>query len=308
MPPIRLMKPVSIACDDATLSKLRYPLLASPKLDGIRAATPNGLPQSNSGKPFPNRALMDLLSQPAFANLDGELIVGDPCAHGVLHRTQSVVMSEDAPLDNLCFYAFDSLQDGGPFALRTPRYRHNMPHELEFLPQSELDSPQAVIQYVEQTLGLGYEGVILRDPAGRYKNGRSTLREGGMLRIKPREDTEATIVGYDFLEINDNAPEVSELGFTKRSSAKSGKIQTNLVGSVRMRDPRWPKEFGATVADHAMRAYLAELGDGMLGKIGKFSYMPYGSMEAPRQTSFIGLRSPIDLDSPAPNLTLNFED
>ena len=301
MPPIRLMKPATVECTEAALSKLRYPLLASPKLDGIRAATPNGVPQSNSGKPFPNRALMELLSKPVFANLDGELILGDPCAHGVLHRTQSVVMSEDAPIDGLNFFVFDQIGNSNPYHMRYP-YVNCLHPQLFALEQTKLDSPLAVIGYTEIQLAVGYEGVILRDPAGRYKNGRSTLREGGMLRIKPREDTEAVIVGWDWLEINDNAPELSELGFTRRSSAKSGKIQTNLVGSVRMRDPRWPKEFGATVADHDMRGYLAELGDEMIGKLGKFSYMPYGSMEAPRQTSFIGLRDPIDLDRPRPSL------
>lgn len=308
--PIRLMKPTSL---ERLLGKtweesipawgLRYPLLASTKLDGIRAATPNGAPQSNSGKPFPNRKLMALLSRPEYANFDGELVAGDPYDHsggGVCHRTQSIVMSQDGDISSLRWYVFDSfLHPGVPFGNRYPTLG-SVPlndYFMKALPQKEIVSPAVLAAYLESELARGAEGIILRDPDGPYKNGRSTLREGWMLRIKPREDTEAVIVDYEWMHINDNAAERSELGYTKRSSAQAGKIKTDVIGSVICQDPRWSKRFGVTVADHTLRAVLAKLArEGkLIGSIAKFSYMPYGSIDAPRQPSFKNLRDPRDI-------------
>lgn len=304
--PIRLMKPVSLARlphhtweESIPRWNLRYPLLASPKYDGIRGATPDGVPQSNSGKPFPNWRLMELLSTPVFRNLDFEMVAGNPCDHsggGVCHRSLSVVMSEDRSLAELKFYVFDRFAKSS-FDTRISTLVSHHP-QIEIVPQTYIPNAERLSQYVTDTLAEGYEGVILRDPSAPYKHGRSTLREGGMLRIKPREDTEARIIGFKWLEINENTGYASELGYTKRSSAKSGKVPTNLIGSVMCRDPRWPEDFGVTIADHEQRRVLAALAGGgtLIGKIAKFSYMPYGSIRAPRQPSFLSLRSPIDLD------------
>lgn len=310
--PIRLMKPTSLERlpgktweESIPAWGLRYPLLASTKLDGIRAATPNGAPQSNSGKPFPNRKLMQLLSRPEYANFDGELVAGDPYDHsggGVCHRTQSVVMSQYGDISTLRFYTFDTFKTGLNFENRcTATYLHRNPPEYGTfaipLKQILITDAQHLATYLESELARGAEGIILRDPAGPYKHGRATLREGWMLRIKPREDTEAVIIDYEWMHINDNAAERSELGYTKRSSAQAGKIKTDVIGSVICQDPRWPKPFGCTVADHAQRAVLAKLAreNQLIGKIAKFSYMPYGTVDRPRQPSFINLRDPRDI-------------
>lgn len=56
---------------------IRFPVFASPKLDGVRAWWPEGALLSRKMKPFPNKGLESLASDPAFSGLDGEFIVGE---------------------------------------------------------------------------------------------------------------------------------------------------------------------------------------------------------------------------------------
>ena len=66
---------------EADFNKLRYPVCAQPKLDGIRVIIKNGVVYSRSLKPIPNKHIQAL-----FGNLhgvDGELIVGDVTAQDV---------------------------------------------------------------------------------------------------------------------------------------------------------------------------------------------------------------------------------
>jgi hypothetical protein len=58
---------------DAELDKLRFPILCSPKLDGIRAVVRGGVVYSRSNKPIPNKWVQSKLSH--LEHYDGELIV-----------------------------------------------------------------------------------------------------------------------------------------------------------------------------------------------------------------------------------------
>ena len=70
------MKPMLAAKTDG--KGLSYPLLASPKLDEVRALIINGVVMSRSFKPIPNAHVQELFGRPEYNGLDGELIVGSP--------------------------------------------------------------------------------------------------------------------------------------------------------------------------------------------------------------------------------------
>lgn len=56
-----MFKPL-LACN-ADLSKVRYPVYVSPKLDGIRCIVINGIAMSRSMKPIPNRYIQSQISE-----------------------------------------------------------------------------------------------------------------------------------------------------------------------------------------------------------------------------------------------------
>ena len=89
---------------DADLGKLRFPLLASAKLDGVRAVVRDGVVFSRSNKPIPNAYVQSLFSK--YTHFDGELIVGDPTSKACYRDTVSGVMSVDGEPD-VKLYVFD---------------------------------------------------------------------------------------------------------------------------------------------------------------------------------------------------------
>jgi len=72
-----------LAATVKSVGDLRFPLLASPKLDGIRAIVRNGQVLGRSLKPLPNKLIQRMLGREDLEGLDGELIVGNPQDSGV---------------------------------------------------------------------------------------------------------------------------------------------------------------------------------------------------------------------------------
>src|SRR5690606_5448014 len=68
-------------------------------------------------------------------------------------------------------------------------------------------TPQEVLEYETHCLKMGYEGLILRNPDAPYKFGRSTLKEGSLLKLKRYEDAEAIVVSLEEAMHNDNEAE-----------------------------------------------------------------------------------------------------
>src|SRR6478752_1568427 len=97
-------------------TRLRFPLLASPKMDGIRALCYNYKVYSRTGLEIPSLQAQSMFSM--FDGIDGELIVGKPTDMNVYNLTQSHVMSRRKPHSELSLYIIDKIGDANTFAER----------------------------------------------------------------------------------------------------------------------------------------------------------------------------------------------
>ena len=96
---IERLRPMLACKTPADLSVLHFPLLASPKLDGIRCLITEQGPMSRSMKPIRNRYVQEVLSHPHLLGADGELIVGNATDPDVYRTSNSGVMSENGEPD-----------------------------------------------------------------------------------------------------------------------------------------------------------------------------------------------------------------
>lgn len=281
-------------------SKLKYPMLASYKLDGIRATVQNGVLLSRNMKPIANKNV-----QERFKNLpnglDGELIVGDPFGEGVFQRTSSVVMSHDKPADDVTFHVFDRYFEAANvgFAARLGSVHGqgnlNSKHAISVEHWEVLDEDE--LKIVENNaLEAGYEGLMLRSPDGPYREGRSTAREGYLFKIKRFKDSEAEILDtFEEME-NTNEAGVDELGHTERSSSKSGMVGKGTLGGFQVRDLKTRVAFrigGGLTAEQ--RADLWAIRAELPGQIVKYKYFPVGVKDKPRFPVFLGFRDKADM-------------
>jgi DNA ligase-1 len=285
---------------------LGFPKLGSAKLDGIRCLAMGGRGMSRSMKLIPNRFVQAWFATHAaiLDGMDGELIVGSPTALDVMRVTSSAVMSEDGEPD-FTYYVFDRHDVALPYLQRVASLealsnRGLLPQRVRLLEQEMLDSLDQLTAFEQRMVDIGYEGAILRDPMSPYKQGRSTAREGYLLKLKRWEDAEAIILGFEEEMHNGNEAMVSEIGRTKRSSHQANKTGKGRVGAYIVQGlTAFPdKVFNVGGSDAKTKADDWTNRDALLGKVLKYKYFVVGIKDLPRHPIYLGLRDEIDLDHP----------
>jgi len=278
------------------LDKITYPVYASPKLDGIRSTIFNGVAYSRSLKLIPNLSIQKWAKENAqnLEGLDGEFIVGNPTSETVFRDTTSFVMSIDKTGD-FQFFAFDKVQEG------TAEQRQN---DLEQLPvisrvtvlkQSLVSSKEELEAYRTIAVGEGYEGAMVKKVQGKYKFGRSSVKEGLLLKMKLFSDAEYLIVGYDCKYHNSNEAKVNEIGRTARSTQKDGMIPMDTLGVLYLQTPSGEKFGCGSGFDDKTRNELWKIKDELIGQYATVKFFDVGGYSVPRFPVFKSIRSSIDM-------------
>lgn len=275
--------------------------LASAKLDGIRALIINGTVVSRTLKPIRNKHVQKLFgNRPELEGLDGELIVGSPTDPNCFRTTTSGVMSEHGEPD-VTFYVFDYINRALGFEWRYHFYSHHLEDEvrdprIRSVRQIPIGHIERAQEQAVEAVKAGYEGLILRSPDRPYKFGRSTIKEGGMLKIKEFQDGEAKIIDCQELLHNLNEAKKDALGYTERSSHKDNKAKGEILGSLVVRDLQTGVEFKiGTGFDFQQRVELWEASADIIGKIVTYTSFGYGAYDKPRFPVFKGFRDKEDL-------------
>lgn len=280
-------------CHD--ISKLKFPVLATPKLDGIRCLIINGKAVSRTFKPIPNNYIRQTIEMTCNSmQLDGEIMVKGRNFNDL----SGDVRREDGRPD--FYYAvFDYVKND----LRE-EYGQRMrnlgslllPACCKKILPVNIGTLGCLETYEQSMLEAGYEGVMVRDQRSPYKCGRSTEKEGYLLKIKRFEDDEACIIGYEEQMHNDNVATKDAFGRTERSSHQENLRPAGVLGKLICRNPKWPKEFGiGTGFDAKTRAELWVKRDKLKNKIVKFKYQPAVDVERPRLPVFLGFRDEWDV-------------
>lgn len=275
------------------LEQLRFPLLASPKLDGIRATVLNEDVISRNNKLIRNRFVQQTFGLNIFDGLDGELIVGNPTSPSCFRDTSSGVMSEDGQPD-VTLYLFDrwgDSRDAQSFKKRLNDVKSlitDCKHpRVKVVPHVTIKTLDELLRYEEVCLTKGYEGVMLRDPNGPYKHGRSTEKEGWLLKLKRFEDSEAIIL--DSIELRHNLNEKGADG--KRTTHAAGKVAGGVLGAWLVRDLKTKAEFEVgTGFTREQRVEFWQLRNCLKGRMITYRFFPTGSKDKPRFPVFKGFR------------------
>lgn len=277
--------------------KLRYPLLASPKFDGIRSTIKGRNAMSRTFKLLPSAQVQtEFVLQ---EHLDGEIIEGNPTDFGVYNRTQSHVMSYDRP-GNLAFYVFDYCHPDWldrPFYERLSQAKGLLPRVPGFymIEHVDIENYDALIAYEEEQLALGFEGIMMRDPVGRYKCGRGTFNEGLIYKLKRFHDGEGQII--DILEgfTNENEKTKDALGYATRSERAEGLVPSGMLGKIVIDFDGQIIEVAPGAFTHPERKTMLEHKEDHIGSFLKFRYFKHGVKDKPRFPRALGLRGKMDI-------------
>ena len=290
---IKITKPM-LACTVESMEDIKFPVLATPKLDGIRCLIFNGQAVSRNFKPIQNTFIREKLSNDLPDGLDGELILEGK----EFNEVSSAVMREDGEPD-FRYYVFDyapgdlmQTYNSRMNALRVLR----LPSFCVKLLPVEIKNLKDLMAYENKCVKEGYEGVMIRTPDGPYKCGRSTSREGFLQKIKRFTDSEAEIVDFNEREHNANEATKDELGRTKRSSHQENMVKMGTLGAFFVRDVTTGIEFKiGTGMDDILRQEVWDNREKYSKMLVKYKYQASGAKDLPRFPVFIGFRSENDL-------------
>ena len=300
------LKPMK-ASDVKDVDALAYPLEVLTKYDGVYALVHEGKLLGRSLKPFKNAYITELLSDSKFDGFVGELCETQESKslerEDLCRKTTSCVNTINKEWE-FTWKLFDYIHADVIHLSYTERiealYKRigyiTSPLEISVVESTTATCGADVVDMYEESLKLGYEGIILRKPNGKWKNGRSTLKEQLLLRMKPQSDAEAVVVGVVEAMENNNVAKVNELGYTERSSHQENKVGKGMLGSVLCIDLVSGKDITVSAGKLTHDERVEYFNNPPLHKVVKYRSMTYGVKAAPRFARFYSFRAVEDLD------------
>ena len=298
---LRLFKPQLCPNEQPDISKLRFPLLASFKYDGIRAIFINGKLLSRSLKPLENKSLNDRFHAIKQYSKDNNVILdGEFYTDSVpFNDLSGIIRSDDKELpEDLCFYCFDYLtEENKTFMARVKDYNHARDLEKEckgyFHPVTQkvigdIETLEASFQFA---LEHGFEGLILRNPTSHYKFGRASLKQDIAYKMKPYVTFDAKIINVvQATEAREGSEKtINELGRSVTSQKKADRVLINKAAVFTVLYEG--KELGVTIAlTDIEKEEIWVNKDKYLGRWIEYKGMLVGSKDLPRHPVFLRYR------------------
>lgn len=291
-------------CETAEeLDKLKWPALCSRKLDGIRCLIhPTLGPVTRSFKSIPNEWLRKALWDEDLKYLDGEIITYKDvdCTEAEDFNTiQSRVMSGGGANFHFVFHAFDCFRCPEHF-FRTrledvhkqlKNYWDRFPDTVcaDIVWHADVTSLDEFVSLAACFCEEGYEGIMYRQPEGPYKSGRSTLKQGWLVKYKQFADAEGFVVDFEEMQRNINTLEADAFGLAKRAQKKEGLVSVGTLGALVLRTQWGELRIGSGFSLAQRDDIWARRGE-LLGKVCTFKYQTHGMKEVPRFPIFKGWR------------------
>ena len=293
------IKPL-LSCE-VSVDNINFPIYISTKFDGIRAMVIDGVVYSRSMKPIRNEYIQKLFGKEEYQGFDGELIVGDIYAKDVFQKTTSGVMSKDGEPD-VTFHVFDlwNLPDedyeSRQRTLQDLLLQDSTMSSVVYTMIRKCYTVEDLEFFLKREEKVGGEGLIGRNPKGRYKYGRSTPKEQFSMKFKFFVQEEFEVVGFTERMHNSNEQKRDELGYAERSSSREGMIPMNTLGSLVLKygDDTFNCGVGVGLTEE-LRKFIWENKEKYLGSLASIRFMSVGMDKLPRIPTLLGFRDIDDM-------------
>ena len=289
---MKIQKPLLAGKFDS--EKAKFPYAATPKIDGIRFLMVGGAALTRSFKPIRNEYLQKILSSNLPEGIDGELTSGS-----TFQECSSIMRIKGEPDFKVWIFDFVNPNDEvKPYKERMNELRKfesfNIP-SYEILFPTIVSNQEQIDQLMIKNLNAGYEGLMLRDPNGIYKFGRSSVKENILLKVKEFMDDEAEIIAFREKMVNTNEGLKDNFGRTKRSSCQDGLKPSGTLGGLILRNSEGLEFSCGSGLNDALRDEIWKNKSKYLGKLVKYKFMSKGIKDLPRHPVFMGFRDETDL-------------
>jgi DNA ligase-1 len=295
---MKTFKPMLAPNEKIDLKDLKFPLLVSYKLDGIRCIFKDGQMYSRALKDFPNIKLRERFAHIAKCTLETGLVFdGELLAKSITFNELSGItrqLDKELP-DDLFFYCFDCVIDNNfdaPFKHRIGWIKRlDMTNYVEIVNQHAVSTQEEISIIYDSAIGWGCDGLILRSPEGRYKFGRGTIKEGLIYKMKPFMTFDAKIIGIiQATEVREGAEKkINMLGYSVTSKKNDDRILIEKAAAfVVMYEGKELKVTIAMTDEEKMDVWKNQ--KKYLGRMIEYKGMLVGAKDLPRHPVYIRMR------------------
>jgi len=300
---MKKFKPILAPNEQPDLDNIKYPMMASYKLDGIRCIFYKGQMLSRSLKPIVNKQLREKFenvrawSEKTGNILDGEIYSPDLTFQEITRYVMTKDFEDVKSIkkhgkvltipDSLRFYCFDALFNSFEESLFKNRYDMVLVASglIDIMPviHDLVYSKEDVEEKFERALSEDYEGLILRDMKGRYKFGRGTLKEGIIYKVKPYRTFDAVVLDViQSTEVDPNAEKkTNELGRSVTSKKKEDRILIEKASAFLVRYEEHQLKVVLAMTDEEKKNVWKNK-EYYIGKMIEYKGMLIGSKDVPR--------------------------
>jgi DNA ligase 1 len=282
--------------DDNILSamlSLRYPVMATLKLDGVRALRLSGSLLSRKLKKIPNRKIRDR-AIPIPGGFDMELY-SDILTY---NQIQSIVMSQEHDdSDMIQFHVLDWYISDTMYGLRIRRAyeeSHKLTGVICEYPSLCNNADELMEHFLRFESEKG-EGICFRLVNSPYKFGRSTLSQQWLVKLCRYHTDEATVLDFVEQQENCNKAKWGKTGKMDRSSHASLMVGKGVLGALLVRNTKDQVFTIGTGFTNKQRRMIWDSRASFVGKTITYSYKLHGVKTLPRCPAFKGFRN-INID------------
>ena len=274
-----------------------FPKYRSMKYDGLRAIFIKGKLLARSLKPIGNIQLRKKYKELLDYSKENDMLFdGEFYSHDLtFQEITSIVNSDDKEVpESLKFHCFDIVvkeEYEKGFDVRFSTMEIILPQfeNVIMVEQTIVNNVKEVEEYFETALKEGFEGLILRNPQGKYKLGRSTINEGLLLKVKPFETFDSKVI--EIIERNENLNEsqTNELGRSFKRNTKDDKKGTGIASALVTEYNGF--QFRVTLTgNEEFRKEIWDNKEKYIGKMFEYKAMLVGMKDVPRHPNFIRWR------------------
>jgi DNA ligase-1 len=282
------------------MKKLKYPVAATTKLDGIRALRLNNFLLSRTLKQIPNIMLGNVAFYALPQGMDMELYSSEY----QFNEIDSIVMSSFHVNEyKINFHLLDNFLAVGGYIDRMDQIKKWLAESKSFIPNKVnfeyptiCNDANDLFAFEKTILEKKGEGICFRLLDSPYKQGRSTLKEQYLIKLARYVTAEAEIIDLIEQQTNLNKATLNNLHHTKRSSMSCNKFSNGILGAFVCRIPETGVIFKigtGTGLTQSLRLRIWEHPKDFIGKFITYKSKAHGKLIKPKSPVFLCIRKDI---------------
>jgi len=300
------MKPQLLSNDEYDLSTLDYKKdnwYISIKRDGVRAEITNKGIKNRSLKILRNSKIQEYFKK-IYESLPDDIILeaeiyadSTPCREmaGICNS-----LDKDVPEDTK-LYIFGMYHPTRTFEERKEELDYInvaiLPMDntkFKIVEQILVHSYKEVMKYYNSFIEQGFEGAVLMNGSGKYKEGRVTVKQQIGYKIKPIREDDLEIVGVTERMENTNESQTNELGRSYKRNTVANKIGTSIAAAFICKLPNGNTTKVTITGTEETRREIWKNKTNYIGSYTVVKSMDYGAKTKLRHPRLIKIKNKIE--------------